>query len=152
MYGGSFGIGPVPLGNLIASGIYNGQQGGAWLVIRDLQVFATGSFPATGAVVDIDIIHGTQSGAVNYTVEPVLPCTSQSPSIKSFAWGFSDPNNNEAGTPFLNPDIPVSGYQWVHDFPLCAIAPGDSVVAYSDANAYNTWGAAWLFEVVPGGF
>jgi len=151
MYGGSFGIGPVALGDLVASAIYNGQPDGAFLRVWDVQVFATGNFAAVGAVVDFDLIHGTQSGAVNYQVEPVLPCTSQGPSIKSFAWGFQDPNNNEAGKPFLNPNIPVGGYQWVHDWPLCTIAPGDSVVAYSDANAYNTWGATWLFEVVPGG-
>jgi hypothetical protein len=151
MYGGAFGIGPAALGDLVASGIYNGQQDGASLVVWDVQVFYTGTAPSTGAVVDFDIIHGAQSGAFDYQVEPVQPATSQGRAIKSFAWGFKDPNNNEAGKPFLNPDIPVNGYQWVHTWPLCAIMPGDSIVAYSDANAYTTWGATWLFEVVPGG-
>jgi hypothetical protein len=151
MYGGAFGTGPIPLGNLVASGIFNGQTDGGAIVIWDVQVFYTGTPPATGAVVDIDIIHGTQSGAVNYQVEDVLPITSQKPSIKSFAWGFNDPANNEAGRPFFNPNIPTTGYQWIHDWPLCTVLPGDSVVAYSDANAYTTWGATWLFEVVPGG-
>lgn len=151
MYGTAFGVGPAALGELVASAVYNGQQDGAWLVIWDVQVFANGNFAAVGAVVDFDIIHGTQSGAANYQVEPALPVISNGIAIKSFGWGFTDPNNNEAGKPFLNPDIPVGGYQWPHDWPLCAIAPGDSIVAYSDANAYNTWGATWLFEVVPGG-
>ncbi len=151
MYGASFGIGPVPLGDLVGSGVVNRQTSGDWLVIWDLQVFAAGSFPAPGAVFDLNIIQGTQSFYNNYQVEPSFPATSFTPTIPSAAWGFMDGAANEASKPFYSLSLPVNGYQWVHDWPLCALAPGQSVVAYSDANAYQAWSAAWLFEVVRGG-
>lgn len=151
MYGASFGISPVPLGNLVGSGIVNRQTSGQWLVIWDLQVFAAGSFASVGAVFDLCIIQGTQSIYSNYQVEPSFPTTSFTQTIPSAGWGFSDGAANEASKPFYSLSLPVGGYQWVHDWPLCAIAPGQSVVAYSDANAYNSWAAAFMFEVVPGG-
>lgn len=151
LYGTGFGIGPVPLGNLVASAVFNAQTDGSWLVIWDVQVFATGSFPAGGAVIDFCIIRGTQPNAAGHQIEPSVPITSYTASVPSYGWGFSDPANNEAGPVFASPHLPVNGYQWVHEWPLCAIAPGDSIVVYSDSNAYNSFGATWIFEVVPGG-
>jgi len=151
MYGAAFGIGPVALGALVGSGINNAQTRGEWLVIWDVQVFATGSFPASGAIVDINIISGTPSSNVGYQVQPSNPLISSNRGIPSFGWGFKDSAANEAGLNFLSLALPVNGYQWVHDWPLCGIQPGDSVVAYSDGSAYNHWGATWVFEVVPGG-
>jgi hypothetical protein len=151
MYGTAFGIGTVPLGALIGSGVFNAQTRGEWLVIWDVQVFATGSFAAAGAVVDINIMTGTQSANTGYQKQPANPLISANTTIPSFGWGFKDSATNEAGLNFLSLQIPVNGYQWVHDWPLCAIQPGDSVVAYSDSNAYQNWGATWIFEVVPGG-
>jgi hypothetical protein len=151
MYGTEFGIGPVALGDLVGSGVFNAQTDGSWLVIWDLQLFANGSPPAVGWVFDLNIIHGTQSFYHDYSFNTALPVCSQTKQIPSGGWGFMDSAANEASLPFLNYSLPVGGYQWVHDWPLCAIAPGDSIVAYSDANAYNTWGATWVFELVPGG-
>ncbi len=151
LYGASFGIGPASIGDLVGSGIVNRQASGDWLVIWDLQVFAAGSFAAVGAVFDLCIIQGTQSQNSNYQVEPSFPANSFAPTIPSSAWGFKDAAANEASKPFYSLSLPVGGYQWVHDWPLCAIAPGQSVVAYSDTNAYNSCGAAFMFEVVPGG-
>lgn len=149
MYGTSFGNGPVPLGNIAASAIFNGQSGD-WLVVWDVQVFANGAFSADGAVIDFAIMTGVLDFYVDFQFEPAWPLASGSPAIRSQGWGFND-SANEAGKIFASLQLPVSGYQWPHDWPFCAIAPGDSVVVYSDANQYHTFGAAWMFEVVPGG-
>lgn len=151
MYGASFAIGPVPLGALVGSGIYNGQTDGSWLVIWDVQVFTPGPFVATGAVVDFNIITGMLTDNADFALEPSNPLCSATGLVPSTGWGFMDSNTNEQGLLFQSLSIPVNGYQWVHDWPFCAIQPGDSVVAYSDSNAYNNWGASYTFEVVPGG-
>lgn len=149
MFGCSFGIGPVATGDIVASGVLNAETDGSWLVIWDVQVFATGSFTAPGAVIDFCIMHGTQQ-LHDFTFEPANPLCSNTPRVPSTGWGFMD-SANEQGLLFQSLSLPVNGYQWVHDWPFCAIAPGDSVVVYSDASAYNSFGAAWTFEVVPGG-
>jgi hypothetical protein len=71
--------------------------------------------------------------------------------VPSTGWGFKDPANNEAGPVIQSLSLPVAGYNWLYDYPFAAIAPGDSLVCYSDSNAYNSFGAAYTFEVVPGG-
>jgi hypothetical protein len=149
MYGTGYGNGPVPLGNIVGSGVFNASTRGEWLVIWDVQVNASGTFTSGLAIIDFSIMHGTaQYGGFQF--QPANPLTSQTPATPSQGWGFND-SANEQGLVFGSYFLPVTGYQWVHDWPFCAIAPGDSVVVYSDANQYHSFGAAWTFEVVPAG-
>lgn len=149
MYGTAYGVGPVPLGNIVASAVLNAQTRGEWLVIWDVQVFANGPFSSDGAVIDFAIMQGTLQ-LTDFQFEPANPLASSSPATPSQGWGFND-SAFEQGKVFASLQLPVSGYQWPHDWPFAAIAPGDSVVVYSDSNPYHTFGAAWMFEVVPGG-
>ena len=149
MYGTGFGVGPVALGNIAASGVFNNQQNGEQLVIWDVQVSASGAFASGLAIIDFSIMTGTQQ-LTDFQFEPANPLCSGNPVIDSKGWGFMD-SAQEQGKVFLSAFLPVSGYQWVHDWPLCSIAPGDSVVVYSDANQYHSFGATWIFEVVPNG-
>lgn len=148
MAGSSLGSGPVNFGDIHAIGLLNTSQRGEWLVVWDVQVNVRPNLAAqTIFLVDFAIMHGQTGTSIG--VEPNFSTTSDGATMPGEVWG--DIPVNEVGQIFYSIAIPPDGYQWVHDWPFCAIAPGDSVVGYSDANAGSHFGIAYMYEVVPGG-
>jgi hypothetical protein len=148
MAGSSLGSGPVNFGDIHAVGLLNTAQRGEWLVIWDVQANArpTGG-GATIFTVDFAIMHGQTGTSIG--TEPNNPLASDVGALPGQVWG--DVPGNEVGGIFASLSLPANGYQWVHDWPFCAIAPGDSVVGYSDANQAAFFGIAYIYEVVPNG-
>ena len=104
-------------------------------------------------VADINITSGIPFDALRVAneVHPIISATGTPPGLM---WSRNTPGN-ESGTTFYSVTLITSGvvayYQWVHEFPICAIQPGDSIAVYSDADAYTDWGVNFMFEIVPGG-
>lgn len=152
MAGAASSTGPLALGNLGAVGLINDSADGEWLVVWDVQVVAIPNPPAaTLTVVDMAICQGRNAGSL-------LIANNSNPNISGgnkkpgTTWTLNVPGN-ELGAIFNSVSLIASGntyfYQWLHEWPLCAIQPGDSFVCYSDANAYSDFGMNCLYEVVP---
>jgi hypothetical protein len=149
MAGGAGGTSPVSFGTVIAVGLQNNARAGEYLVVWDIQVYAS---PA-GTKTSINTINcgimGGRTGAF-FGTQPTAPLVSQTPSLPGIIWvdnpGFAIP-----APLFFSNSLPTIGYQWPHDWPFCAIAPGDSLVVYTDANASDFFGVNFMYEVVPGG-
>ena len=154
MVGAAFGTGALALGALGAVGLQNNSQRGEWFVIWDLYINTVPNpIPAHQIIADINITTGIPFNALIPPNE-VNPITSASPSPPGQVWWFGTPGN-ESGKTFYSVPLITSGnvayYQWFHEFPICAIQPGDSIAVYSDADAYTDWGVNFMYEVVPGG-
>lgn len=154
MSGASGSTGPLALGNLGAVGLLNNATRGEWLVIWDIRtVSIPNPIPATLITVDLNIGTGQNTGSLTFanSNNSLISFGSALPGI---IWTLNVPGN-ELGNVFhslapLISDI-YAYYVWPHDWPVCAIAPGDSVIAYSDANPYHDFSADFIYEVVPGG-
>ena len=154
MVGAAFGTGALALGQLGTVGLLNNAQRGEWFVIWDLFINTVPNpIPAHAIVADINIVPGVPFDALIPPPE-VNPITSDSPSPPGEVW-WRNAAGNESGKTFYSVSLITSGvvayYQWVHEFPICAIKPGDSIAVYSDADAYTDWGVNFMYEVVPGG-
>lgn len=148
MAGSSLGSGPVNFGDIHAVGLLNTSSRGEWLIVWDVAVnVRPNQALQTIFICDFAIMHG-QTGA-SIGVEPNFPIASNVGALPGQVWG--DVPVNEVGQVFYSISIPPNGYQWPHDWPFCAIAPGDSVVGYSDANNGSFFGIQYMYEVVPGG-
>ena len=148
MFGSAVGTGPLGIGNIGAIGLLNTATAGEWLVVWDIQVNIHPSASGSGQrVLDCAIRHGTASPLL--FTEPNNPLASAVGSGPGQVWAAT--TNFEAGGIFFSGVFPTDIYQWPHEWPFCAIQPGDSCVCYSDALAANNFSACFLYEVVPGG-
>lgn len=148
MAGSGGGLSPVPQFSIVAVGLQNNSQAGEWLVVWDVQVYAN---PA-GDISHINIINfSIMNGQTGHSqgTEPNNPLASGVGALPGFVW-IDEPSFNP-GKIFSTPALPAQGYQWPHDWPIAAIAPGDSLVVFSDAQPTNTFGVNYLYEVVLGG-
>jgi hypothetical protein len=148
MFGSAVGTGPLGIGDIGAIGLLNTGSAGEWLVVWDVQVNIHPSASGSGQrVLDGAIRRGTESSLL--FTEPNNPLASAVASGPGQVWaaitGF------EAGGIFFSGIFPADVYQWPHEWPICAIQPGDSLVFYSDGSAANNFSAMFLYEVVPGG-
>jgi hypothetical protein len=154
MAGAAFGTGALALGDLGAIGLLNTSQRGEWFVIWDLFINTVPNpIPAHAIVADINIVSGRPFNALLPPPE-TNPITSDTATLPGQVWWFGGPGN-ESGKTFYSVTLITTGvvayYQWVHDHPICAIKPGDSIAVYSDADPYTDWGVNFMYEVVPGG-
>ena len=154
MCGASSSTGALALGALGAVGLLNDSTRGEWMVIWDVQIVTVPNpIPNHLIISDLAICNGTLAGSL-FLKGNNSPLTSASPASPGSTWTNNTPGN-EIGSIFNSVSLIPAGtmafYQWVHDWPVCALQPGDSVVAYSDADAYNEWGAGFIYEIVPGG-
>jgi hypothetical protein len=148
MAGSAVGTGPLGIGDIGAIGLLNTATAGEWLVIWDVQVNIHPSSTASGQkVLDCAIRTGTASPLL--FTEPNNPLVSAVGSGPGQVWAAR--TTAETGAIFFSGVFPTDVYQWPHEWPFCAIQPGDSCVFYSDANAANDFSACFLYEVVPGG-
>lgn len=154
MVGASLGTGALGLGALGAIGLQNTSQRGEWFVIWDLFINTVPNpIPAHAIVADVNIATGIPFDALVAPpeVHPIISAAGTPPGLM-----FSrNTSGTELGTTFYSIPLITSGvvayYQWVHEYPICAIQPGDSIITYSDADPYTDWGVVYMYEVVPGG-
>ena len=154
MAGAASSTGNLALGALGAVGLINNATAGEWLVIWDVRVIALPNPIGTILMVaDMAICTGRLASSL-------LIANNNSPLI---SFGGTIPGTNwtnntsatEIGNIFNSVDLiyssPTAYYTWGHDWPICGIAPGDSMVVYSDGSAYHDFGVSFIYEVVPGG-
>lgn len=154
MAGASSSTGVLALGALGAVGLLNDSTRGEWMVIWDVQILTVPNpIPSHLIIADLAIGTGRNAGSLFFAGDNG-PLASAVATMPGSMWTNNSPGN-EIGRIFNSVSLIVSGntafYQWVHDWPVCAIQPGDSVIAYSDADAYSDWGAGFIYEIVPGG-
>jgi hypothetical protein len=154
MNGAASSTGPLALGDLGAVALQNSCTNGEWMVIWDIQIVCVPNpFPNHLIISDLAIGPGMLAGAL-LNVNNNGPLVSGAPQAFGNTWTHNSPGN-EIGNIFNSLTLIPAGnaayYQWVHEWPVCAIQPGDSVVAYSDADAYEDFGVGYLYEIVPGG-
>ena len=154
MAGASSSCGGLALGALGAVGLLNDSTRGEWFVIWDVQIVTVPNpIPSHLIIADLAISPQKLAGSLSIAGNN-SPLTSGVGTLPGSTWTHTSPGNI-VGNIFNSVSLITTGnvafYQWVHDWPVCAIQPGDSVVAYSDADAYFEWGAGFLYEIVPGG-
>ncbi len=154
MAGASSSTGPLGLGALGAVGLINDATRGEWLVVWDLWIVALPNPTANRLfVADMAICTGRLAGSslIPNNSGPLASSVGSQPGTN---W-TNNAGGTELGNIFSSIDLisqsPQLTYRWVHEWPVCAIAPGDSVVAYSDGSAYFDFGVGYIYEVVPGG-
>ena len=148
MAGSAVGTGPLAIGEIGAVGLLNTAHAGEWLVVWDVQINIHPFNTASGnRILDCAI----RTGAVSPLLftEPSRPLASAVASLPGQCWAAS--TDFEAGGIFFSGVFPSDVYQWPHEWPFCAIQPGDSCVVYSDADPANDFSVNFLYEVVPGG-
>jgi hypothetical protein len=149
MYGGGFGGGPVALGDIWAVGLQNNGRASEWLVVWDVQITTSLAGKSTSIeIADCTIMHGNTGPSAHFQSGQLGPLCSQVAAGPGLSW--LDIPSQEQGVLFQSLGLPLQGYQWPHDWPFCAIGPGDSLVVFSDANPSNHFGASFIYEVVPG--
>ena len=150
MAGAGASTGPLALGALGAVGLINDTADGKWLIIWDIQIVTVPNpIPNHLIIADLAIATGKLAGSLSFA-NSNSPLISVGGAQPGSTWTHNIPGN-EIGQIFnsisLIPAGTMAYYQWPHEWPVCAIAPGDSVVAYSDADAYSDWGASFLYQV-----
>lgn len=153
MAGASGSTGPLALGALGAVALQNDSTAGEWMVIWDVQIVTVPNpIPNHLIISDLAISSQRLLGSLFFPGNN-SPLFSSAAALPGSTWTHNSPGN-EVGNIFNVPSLITSGnvayYQWVHEWPVCAIQPGDSVVAYSDADAYQDFGVGFLYELVPG--
>lgn len=154
MAGASSSTGALALGALGAVGLLNDSTRGEWFVIWDIQIVALPNpIGNTLIVSDIAICTGRLAGSL-FSAGNNSSLISASGKNPGSTWRNNAPGN-EIGAIFNSTTLINSGntsyYVWPHDWPVCAIQPGDSVVAYSNANPYFDFGVGFIYEIVQGG-
>jgi len=154
MAGASGSTGPLGIGALGGVGLINNSTRGEWLVVWDIQIVnLPNPIPNQLIISDIAIATGRAPGSL-LIPNNSNPLASNVASQPGTTWTVNS-GGTELGAVFNSTTLLISGnyayYQWVHEWPVCAIAPGDSVVAYSDGNAYHDFGVGYLYETVPAG-
>jgi len=154
MAGASSGTGALALGSLGAVGLLNDSTRGEWFVVWDVQIVTVPN-PIPSHVIIADLAISPQKNAGSLSIAGNNgPLASGVGTLPGSTWTLNIPGN-ESGRIFNSVSLITTGnvayYQWVHDWPVCALQPGDSVVAYSDADAYFDWGAGFIYEILPGG-
>lgn len=150
MAGAAASTGVLALGALGAVGLINNSTDNQWLVVWDFQIVNVPNPVPTGIInVDLSICTGRNSGSF-LIANNNSPVISQGPVLPGTNWTNNVPDST-LGQIFNSFALTLAGkygfYFWNHDWPLCAIAPGDSVVAYSDANAYEDFSASFMYQV-----
>lgn len=150
MAGASSATGPLALGALGAVGLLNDSNANEWLVVWDFSITALPN-PIPNHLIVADCVIGTGRNAGSLIiVGDNKPAISQGRSMPGSVWTLNVPSN-EIAKPFNSVTLLTTGtyafYLWNHDWPLCAIAPGDSLVAYSDADAYQDFAANFIYQV-----
>src|SRR5258708_2930121 len=148
MAGSAVGTGPLGIGDIGAIGLLNTAQAGEWLVVSDVEVNIHPSSTGSGQRV-LDCAIRTGTAAPLLFTEPNNPLASPVASLPGQVWAAV--TGLEAGGIFFSGIFPSDVYQWPHEWPFCAIQPGDSCVFSSDGNAANNFSCSFLYEVVPGG-
>lgn len=153
MAGASSATGPLAIGALGAVGLLNDTQAAEWMIIWDVRITSVPNpIPSHLIVADLVIGTGRNSGSL-FSVGNNRPLVSFVAAMPGSTWTLNSPNN-EIAKPFhsvtLIPSGNTANYEWPHEWPVCAIAPGDSVVAYSDADAYFDFAAEYIYEMFTG--
>lgn len=153
MAGASSSVGGLGVGDLGAVALLNDSTQGEWFVVWDVQIVCVPNpIPSHLIISDLAICTGQLPGAL-FIKGNNSSLVSSVAALPGSTWTHNSPGN-EIGNIFNSPSLITSGnvayYQWPHEWPVCAIAPGDSVVAYSDADAYFEWGAGFIYEIVSG--
>jgi hypothetical protein len=152
MAGAGSSTGPLGIGALGGVGLINNSQRGEWLVVWDIQIVVLPNpIPNALIIADLNICTGRAPGSL-LIANNSNPLASNVARLPGTNWTVNS-GGNELGAIINSITLLISGnyayYQWLHDWPVCAIAPGDSAVVYSDGNAYRDFGVGYLYEVVP---
>lgn len=155
MSGAASSTGPLALGNLGAVGLINNATRGEWLVVWDVRIVVVPNPIPTGLIIsDLSIGTGRNAGSL-IIANNSSPLTSQTGQLPGTTWTLNSSTGNAIGNIFNSVALITSGtyayYLWDHEWPVAAIAPGDSLIAYSDANAYHDFGVSFLYEYLLGG-
>jgi len=139
---GSFSGVAVADNSYIGVGLFNNSTDGSVLVVWDVEVKATPSAAQTPEFVRELLIQGQLSGALSPVYQ--LQVAAQT------AWGQITANN-----PYSNPhgelaSFPIQNevWKWGHEWPMCALLPGYSLVMVSDNNGSAIWGVSFIWESV----
>jgi hypothetical protein len=147
MSGGGGGGFSLALGEVGAVGLLNNTTQGEWLVVWDVQVYANPAGTTTSvSLIDFLFVTGIPPPLTVTTQATGSALLDQQAQLPGIVW--SNKLNFEQGLIVLSPSLPAGGYQWVHDWPIAFIAPGDSFYVASDSNPTQTFGANYVWEVV----
>jgi hypothetical protein len=147
MSAGADGIGPVSLGQIICVGLNNNAQDGSWIVVWDVQVFSIGGGTISSInVIDFNIMQGITKIDGSANQNPGAPLVGAQAQLPGIVW--LDIPFGESGRNIYSLSLPPYGYQWMHEWPMAAIMPGQSFAVFSDANAGTDFGATYTWEVV----
>jgi hypothetical protein len=142
--GGGFSL---SLGDIGAIGLLNNSNIGEWLAVWDVQVYANPAGTVSSvSTIDFLFYKGIVT-PITVTVQNTGgSLVDQQGQLHGIVW--ANKINFELGQFTYSLSLPPQGYQWVHNWPMAYVAPGDSWYVASDGSATQQFSACFTWEVV----
>lgn len=128
-------------------GLFNSAKDGSWMVIWDLTIAVSPFLGTTTTIPSVigEIINGTEGIVFGVSQPAGYNLVQPGGQLPGWLWDNTTPNG------LLTPDYTFmqnyGTWQWPHDWPFAALAPGNSyaIELYGDT---QDWSVAFVWEMV----